>query len=149
MAIYGVGSKWDEDEEVKEKFFSKNKFILGWDYKHAKDIYIFISQLKVGDILYIKSSGAGSRDIHVKGIGIVKKNVLSCIIDGKYQKSDIKDWNSLFVDVQWILQEDFSITIPKSEGKLTNYRAATVYEEYLPCVQKEILSKIFENINVK
>jgi hypothetical protein len=29
MAIFGVGSNWD-GEELKERFFSEGKFILGW-----------------------------------------------------------------------------------------------------------------------
>jgi hypothetical protein len=41
MAIFGVGSKW-EDEELKNEFFSKGRFILGWNERSAKDLYAFV-----------------------------------------------------------------------------------------------------------
>ena len=32
MAIYGAGSTWDKQKtEVKDKFFTEERFILGWD----------------------------------------------------------------------------------------------------------------------
>lgn len=50
----------------------------------------------------------------------------------------------LYVNVRWIFKESFEIEIPKNEGRLTNIRAATMYEECLPLVQTRILEKIFE-----
>jgi hypothetical protein len=141
MAIYGVGSKW-KDEELKEQFFSEEKFILGWNEKSAKDLYSFVAALKVGDILYIKANSPGARVIRVKGIGVVTRNLVGCINAGDYDASPISDWSSLFVRVAWVNKEDFSITIPDDEGKLTNIRAATMYEEYLPLVQDAILEKV-------
>ena len=38
------------------------------------------------------------------------------------------------------------INIPENIGRLTNIRAATAYEEYLPFVQNKIVKKIFEKI---
>lgn len=50
MAIFGAGSKW-EDEEVKNTFFEEEKFTIGWNHKHAKDLYSAVSLLKAGDII--------------------------------------------------------------------------------------------------
>jgi hypothetical protein len=67
-AIYGVALKWDKDE-LKNDFFQNEKFTICWDEKHAKDLYEAVSQLKVGDIIYLKSvSPAHIRNIRVKGI---------------------------------------------------------------------------------
>ena len=55
MAIYGIGSNWN-NVEVKEKFFKNNQIVIGWDKKSANDLYSFISSLKVGDIVYLKSN---------------------------------------------------------------------------------------------
>ena len=44
--------------------------------------------------------------------------------------------------------EKFTVKIPEDEGKLTNIRPATFYEEYLPFVQKQILNKIFTKFTV-
>lgn len=141
MAIFGVGSNW-EDGEHKEDFFKEHKFILGWNEKNAKDLYALIASLKVGDILYIKSNQPGSRTIKVKGVGIVKKNFISCIIDNG--KSNTSDWRGLFVEVEWLHKDEFEINIPDGEGKLTCFRSATSYEEYLPFVQSEIIKKIID-----
>lgn len=141
MAIFGVGSKWN-DKELKSNFFSTNKFILGWNEESAKDLYSFVASLKVGDILYIKANAPGSRRIRVKGVGIVTKNLIDSIADGDYGFISMSKWESLFVEVAWLHREEFFINIPKNQGRLTNIRAATIYEEYLPCVQREIVKKI-------
>jgi len=143
MAIYGVGSKWNE-KELKETFFKEGRFILGWNESSAKDLYSFISSLKVGDILYIKSNQPGSRVLRVKGIGIVTKSLIDCIRSEEFANSTISDWETLFIKIAWIDRTEFHITIPDDEGKLTNIRAATIYEEYLPFVQQKILSKIIK-----
>lgn len=141
MAIFGVGSKW-EDEELKDQFFSEGKFILGWNEGSAKDLYAFVASLKVGDILYIKANAPRSRSIRVKGVGVVTKNLIGCISEGEFGTSSISNWQSLFVRVAWVHKDEFIVTIPENEGKLTNIRAATIYEEYLPFVQEAILAKI-------
>jgi len=141
MAIFGAGSKWNEDE-LKNVFFKDEKFTIGWNEDSAKDLYEAVSLLKVGDIVYLKSNRPGSRDIRVKGIGLVTKSFIQCLQDGEYGKSDISNWNSFFIKIKWINKVEFKIEIPKNEGRLTNIRAATFYEEYLPYVQKKILEKI-------
>lgn len=141
MAIYGVGSKW-EDEELKSIFFEEEKFILGWNEPTAKDIYSAVSTIKVGDILYIKANQPGTRKIRVKGVGIVIKNFMNCLNDNEYGGVNFSDWESLFIKVKWIYRKEFMINIPDNEGRLTNYRAATFYEEFLPLVQEKILEKI-------
>lgn len=148
MAIYGAGSKWDKDE-LKNDFFQNEKFTIGWNEKHAKDLYEAVSQLKVGDIVYLKSvSPAHIRNIKVKGIGIVTKSFIQCLQDEEYKGIDIFDWNSFFIKVRWIVLNEFTIKIPEDEGKLTNIRPATFYEEYLPFVQEQILNKIFTKFTV-
>jgi hypothetical protein len=141
LAIFGVGSKWKK-KELKADFFSEEKFILGWNEDSAKDLYSFVASLKVGDILYIKANAPGSRRIRVKGVGIVTKSLIDCITDGDYGSLSISEWESLFVKVAWIHKKEFLITIPNEEGRLTNIRAATIYEEYLPIVQRQVIDKI-------
>ena len=148
MAIYGAGSKWDKDE-LKNDFFENEKFTIGWDEKHAKDLYEAVSQLKVGDIIYLKSvSPAYIRNIKIKGIGIVTKSFIQCLQDKEYTSTEISDWNSFFIKVKWIVLNEFTVQIPEDEGKLTNVRPATFYEEYLPFVQEQIINKIFTKFTV-
>ena len=100
-----------------------------------------MASLKVGDILYIKANQPGSRTILVKGVGIVTRNLIGCITAGEIH-GNVSDWETPFVHVAWIDQEEFLVTIPEDEGKLTNIRAATIYEEYLPFVQEAVISRI-------
>jgi len=141
MAIFGAGSKWNKDE-LKDNFFEDEKFTIGWNEDSAKDLYEAVSLLKVGDIIYLKSNRPGSREIRVKGIGLVTKSFIQCLQDGEYGTEGISDWNSFFIKIKWIYQSEFKIEIPDNGGRLTNIRAATFYEEYLPYVQKKILEKI-------
>jgi hypothetical protein len=111
--------------------------------KKSKDLYEAVSHLKVGDIIYLKGvSPKYIRNIRVKGIGFVTKSFIQCLQTGEYGESNIADWNSFFIKVNWIHRQEFEIIIPEDEGKLTNVRPATFYEEYLPFVQKRILDTI-------
>ena len=89
-----------------------------------------ITTLKVGDIIYLKSNAPGSRNVRVKGIGVVSKSFIQNITDGDYQNVAVEDWDSLFVTVNWVRQDEFIVQIPNDEGKLTNIRAASFYEEF-------------------
>lgn len=139
MAIFGAGSNWDGDE-MKDDFFNDDNFVIGWDYNHAKDLYDAVPLLKAGDIVYLKANQVGSRTIRVKGIGT--KTFVHCLIEQGLTKDTIAEWNSLYIKISWVIREEFNIAIPDTEGKLTNVRAATFYEEYLPFVQKAIIEKV-------
>ncbi len=146
MAIFGAGSTWyDEREEQKEEFFNNESYVIGWSYNDAKDVYLAVASLKNGDILYLKSNAPGSKSIRIKGIGIVTQSLTQLFFDKTLNEStQPEDWS---IKVKWIIKEEFIIQIPSSEGKLTNVRAATFYEEYLPFVQQEILNKVFAEFN--
>lgn len=143
MAIFGAGSNWDGNE-MKSDFFDNENFVLGWDYDNAKDLYDAVSLLKAGDIVYLKANQVGSRTIRVKGIGIVTQTFVHCLIEKGLTKESIADWNSFYIKIKWVVNDEFHINIPETEGKLTNVRAATFYEECLPFVQTKIIDKLFK-----
>jgi hypothetical protein len=142
MAIYGAGSNWSGDE-MKESFFEEGRFIIGWNDASAKDLYEAVSLLKVGDILYLKANQPGSRNIRVKGVGVVEKSFIQSLIDEGLSHEVISNWSNFYIRVKWVVRDEFFIEIPEDEGKLTNIRAATFYEENLPFVQARILEKLF------
>jgi hypothetical protein len=143
MAIFGAGSNWDGNE-IKDDFFSNENFVIGWDINDAEDLYSQISSIKIGDIIYLKANRPGSLDIRVKGIGIVKKTFLNQLFDKKENLS--KNRRNFELPVKWIVKSEFQITIPTNKGKLTNVRAATLYEEYMPFVQTEIINKLLKQL---
>jgi hypothetical protein len=149
MAIFGAGSNWDGDE-MKEDFFKDSNFVVGWDYSSSNDLYDAVCSLKAGDIIYLKSNWAGSRSIRVKGIGVITRSFIHSFIENKLASTDVTGWNELSIPVEWIVKEEFRINIPPGEGKLSNVRSATIFEEHLPLVQTAILSKLYKiNINSK
>lgn len=56
------------------------------------------------------------------------------------------DRNALTIKVKWVYKNEFHIDIPQGDGKLTNVRAATFFEEYLPFVQQEILNRLLSSL---
>ncbi len=143
MAIFGAGSNWDGNE-IKDDFFKNENFVIGWDINNAEDLYSQISSVKVGDIIYLKANRPGSLEIRIKGIGIVKKSLVNQLFDKKENLS--KNRRNFELPVKWIVKKEFHISIPPNTGKLTNVRAATLYEEFMPFVQSEILEKLFNEI---
>lgn len=143
MAIFGAGSNWDGNE-IKEDFFRNDNFVIGWDINDAEDLYSQISTIKVGDIIYLKANRPGSLDLRIKGIGIVKKSLVNQLFDKKENLS--KNRRNFELPVKWIVKNEFHISIPPNTGKLTNVRAATLFEEYMPFAQTEILNKLFEQL---
>ena len=141
MAIYGAGSNWDGNE-IKDDFFRNNNYVIGWDINDAQDLYSMISTIKVGDIVYLKANRPGSFDIRVKGIGLVKNTLLNILFEKVVNLSNNR--NNFELPIEWIHKDEFIISIPNHIGKLTNVRAATLYEEFLPFVQNEIIEKIIE-----
>lgn len=143
MAIYGAGSKWN-DQELKNDFFKNSNYQIGWDISEAEDLYTLISTVKTGDIIFLKANSPGSLNIRVKGIGIVRQSLLQNLFTEETNLSSKRSNFSL--PVEWIIKEEFKLTIPKQTGKLTNVRAATLYEEHLPYVQTEILNTLITKI---
>ena len=145
MAIFGAGSTWDATYEQKDYFFDNGIYEIGWQYSDAQDLYDAFSLLKAGDIIYLKSNSPGSRDIKVKGVGVMVTSFIHSLLSGiNGSKPEDKDGSfRVRLQVKWLIKNEFYISIPASEGKLTNVRAATFYEESLPHVQQAIIDKLF------
>ncbi len=143
MAIYGAGSNWD-GKEIKQRLFDNNNYLIGWDIVNAEDLYILISSIKVGDIIYLKSNRPGALIVRVKGVGIVTHSLIQTIFENKI---DLANRRANFeLPVNWIYRDEFTLSIPKDTGKLTNIRAATLYEECLPFIHSEILNALFTRL---
>jgi len=143
MSIFGAGSNWDGNE-IKEDFFKNENFVIGWDINDAEDLYSQISSIKIGDIIFLKANRSGSLDLRIKGIGIVKKSLINQLFDKRENLS--KNRRNFELPVKWIVKNEFHISIPPNTGKLTNVRAATFFEEYMPFVQSEILNRLFDQL---
>lgn len=128
MAIYGIGAFYDED--VSEEFIEDNVIGTGWDIGTAPELHEYFKSLKVGDIVYLKAAQFG-KDITVKAIGVIVDNV---ILNTTNHYRTVIGRN-----VKWIDTESFVIPRPTEKN---NVRSNTVYEEFHPLVQAEIIRRI-------
>ncbi|MGK5090448.1 hypothetical protein WDW89_00375 [Deltaproteobacteria bacterium TL4] len=130
MAIYGVGAFHETD--VSDDFILNNIVGVGWSSTDAPELQNYFKSLKVGDIVYIKASAFGSADITIKAIGIIRDSIIRT-------DSDTGNLISTGRNVVWLCRDRF--VIPKPQEK-NNVRSNTIYEEFHPEVQTEILRKI-------
>ena len=130
MAIYGVGAYYDGDD-VSGDFITNNLVGVGWDASDAPELQEYFKSLKVGDVVYIKAAFGGA-DITVKGIGIIKDNIIRT-------SQDSNNLVSTGRNVVWLNRDHFVIPRPTEKN---NVRSNTVYEEFHPVVQREIIARI-------
>lgn len=128
MAIYGIGAYYDED--VSDEFIDDNVIGTGWDLATAPELHEYFKSLKVGDIVYLKAAQFGS-DITVKAIGIITDNVI--LNTTNHYRTEIGR------NVKWVDTDKFVIPRPAEKN---NVRSNTVYEEFHPLVQAEIIKRI-------
>jgi hypothetical protein len=131
MAIYGVGAYFDGDKDVSGEFVQNELVGVGWEPGDAPELQEYFKSLKVGDIVYIKAAFGGG-DITVKGIGIIRDNAIR-------GRQDTNKLVSTGRNVAWLNREHFVIRRPKEKN---NVRNNTIYEEFHPLVQAEIIKKI-------
>lgn len=135
MAIFGIDAYYDED--MSQKFIENSIAGLGWDEFNAPELFQYVASLKVGDIVYLKSCPPSSKDIHVKAIGFIANHKLL---------TEIKDTGNIVSAgrrINWVHTERF--TIPRPQEK-NNVRSNTMYEEFHPDIQKEIMAKLISSI---
>ncbi|MCZ2394608.1 MAG: hypothetical protein LC105_12175 [Chitinophagales bacterium] len=129
MAIYGIGAYYDGD--VSDEFIDNNLVGTGWSISDAPELHIYFRTLKVGDIVYIKAAAFGSPDISVKAIGVIIDNDI--LTTANHYLTEIGR------NVKWLNTSKFIIPRPAEKN---NVRSNTVYEEFHPLVQQEIIRKL-------
>lgn len=130
MAIYGVGAYYDED--VSDAFIANGLVGVGWSAQDAPELEAYFKSLRVGDIVYVKAAFGGAPEITVKGIGIIKDNMIRT-------RADTNDLVETGRNVEWLNRDRFGISRPTEKN---NVRSNTVYEEFHPIVQAAIIARI-------
>ncbi len=130
MAIYGIGAYYDGND-VSEEFINNNLVGTGWTITDAPELHVYFSTLKVGDIVYIKAAAFGSVEIYIKGIGIITDNLI--LTTTNHHLTQIGR------NVKWLNTDKFSVLRPEEKN---NVRSNTVYEEFHPLVQQEIIQRL-------
>ena len=126
MAIYGIGAYFSSD--VSNDFIANNLVGTGWSLKDAPELFQFMKSLKVGDIVYIKSFSPASSDLIIKGIGIIKDDVV-------VTNSIVKCGRNVI----WKNTNQLRVAKPQERN---NVRANTMYEEFHPEIQDFVMRNL-------
>ena len=129
MAIYGVGAFYEDD--VAHIFVANNLVGVGWNEAEAPELKAYFKALRVGDIVYIKAFPPG-QIITIKGIGVIRDSEIRTA-------QDTGNLVQTGRNVLWLCREWFQVQRPTEKN---NVRSNTVYEEFHPDMQREILERI-------
>ena len=130
MAIFGIGAFWDDHDDKTDEFVINGKACIGWWPTDVPSLYKLLRTVKVGDIIYIKSTPPG--ELRIKAVGIVT--------DGdSFPYDDNAKQNGVFncLHVKWLWHGGPVIITAKDKY---NVRNNSLYEEVNPEVQKTVLS---------
>ncbi len=137
MAIYAIGAYYDTD--VSPQFIQSFLVGVGWSIQDAPELHQFMKCLKVGDIVYIKACAFGAANITVKAVGLIKDDI---ILDA----NTTNGLAEIARNVIWKTTKSFNIPNPSQsstgQSEKLNHRSNTIYEEFHPYVQQQILAKI-------
>ena len=133
MAIYGIGAYYGGDRgDVSGDFITAEIAGVGWDSQEAPELHNFVRSLKVGDIIYIKAFSPSSSDLVVRGIGLIRDDVL---VDSSSSNGLVQAGRN----IDWKFTNEFRIPKPAERN---NVRANTLYEEFHPDVTSAIISRL-------
>ena len=121
MAIWGIGVTFSGKNKVDE-FINTETACIGWDDDKAESLYNLKSDIKVGDIIYMKSSVVSKKEVLIYGVGIVLEN--------DFQDRELK--------VRWTKAGKFRV--PFDDFDKYNVKSNTLYQEYSPTVQDKIVN---------
>ena len=71
MSVYGMGSMFSSTDEQLKNFVKDGFACIGWRCEDKPELYEILNDIKIGDIIYIKSLYHASKAMKVKAVGIV------------------------------------------------------------------------------
>lgn len=129
MAIFGIGAYYEGTTDMTEEFVQNGRACIGWEEACAPTLHQMMRQVKVGDLIYIKSF-APRTGLTIKAVGIV----ISTEIEG----SEI-ELGEICVEVDWAWRG--SHLVGRIDDKY-NVRSITFYEEFNPEIQNLIIDAL-------
>ena len=133
--MFGIGAHYKGTGDVSTQFIKQNLAGCGWNASEAPDLHQFFKSLSVGDIVYLKSyipKKTGEIIFSILAIGFIRDDA---ILDAKSTERLVEVGRN----VDWKVKGEFRIPAP--EGK-NNVRANTIYQEFHPEVQAEIIKRL-------
>lgn len=136
MAIWGMGSHFGGSENQIDSFLNENFVCLGYTKKTAPDLIDMMKEIKIGDIIFIKSFKIGSNLMHINAIGIVTEEFKCSNSHKGYENCDNE------IGVKWFVKEKLETVLVDDKYK---QRKTSLFLEYNKDVQKIIVNAITNN----
>jgi hypothetical protein len=138
MAIYGIGAYFG-DHDISDDFIKYKLIGVGWPFDDAPDLHEMVKSLKTGDIVFLKKFSLAS-GFQIKSVGIVADSEI--IQDTDQCKILQNDSLPIARHVKWLWTSENWVFITEDAGGKNNVRLNSVFEEFNPYVQWEIVEKL-------
>lgn len=130
MKIWGIGANWNKSE--KDNFINHSVAAIGYSEDEAPALHAMMSEMEIGDIIYIKSFIPKNSTLKIKAVGR--------IIGYPYTEAKIFGNNApkRSVPVKWVYSGDTEkYELTPADTKYNVY-SLTLYREYSPGVIKKL-----------
>lgn len=133
MAIYGIGYHYGQTDDKSSDFKANNCICVGWEKDEAPAVFQMLNQVKIGDLVYLKTRNISAQELIIKGVGIILED-------------EVKKYPGLGngISVKWIWGLDGSeVRFNLRDQQQFSVYSNTFYEEFHPEIQKLIVKTIF------
>lgn len=124
ISIWGFGFYFGKNHCSKEEFIDNNYVTVKYTEEEAPEFIAMMKEIKIGDIVYLKSWGIGNNILHIHAIGRVTNEI---------------NTDNNRIRVNWLVKNIYEPVIP---NKRYRQRVASIYKEY----NKDIPQNIFDLI---
>lgn len=131
MAIWGMGSCFEERKEQINNFIKGEFVCLGWRREQKPEYFKMLENIKLGDIIYIKSFFIPTEPMTVKAICVVTETMKNSNSHSGYEQCDNQ------IGVKWLSTNlDKKITI----NSMIKERKSSIFRETDSAIAKDVLS---------
>ena len=129
MKVWGIGTCYGGYDDKTSIFLQNNIAAIGWNKNEAIDLYAMMREVKIGDIIYLKSS------YPKKGIG----KILRIKAVGKVVNPNKKYDGKSVIGVEYFKKfVPFDLLLKNYKSKSSVY-SSTFYQEYNPLIIEKLL----------
>lgn len=136
MATYGFGAAFGGSDDKTSDFIDSQAAYIGWNEQDAPFAHATLRQIEVGDLVFLKSFPP-SIGLIVKAAGIVT-DTTSLLRSDEFGVGVRVNW-------RFDCRNGGTKTFGKIGDKADFMRGGTLYREYNPSVQRQIVELILGN----